>query len=199
MSSYLPILKFWFGPLDSHGRADAEHRSRWFTSDPAFDQLLRERFGDEHARVAAGQRDDWLSEAKGRLAYIIVLDQFSRNMFRGTARMFAFDSLALAAARQGLELGVDRQLGLDERSFFYMPFMHAEDLAAQDQCVDLFSGLLAELPAELKESSASGVDFARRHRDIVKRFGRFPHRNALLGRTTTAEEAQFLTQPGSSF
>jgi uncharacterized protein (DUF924 family) len=193
------VLDLWFGELDADGRADKEHSQRWWRKDPDFDQLIRDRFGALHAAVSAGQRDHWLESADGRLAFVIVLDQFSRNMFRGQAQTFAGDSRALEAAREGVERGADRALAHDQRMFFYMPFMHSESPADQDRCVALFTAWRDELEGPLREGVEGLIKYAEQHRVIVARFGRFPHRNAVLGRESTPEEAEFLTQPGSSF
>ena len=193
------MLRFWFGVLDQEGRAGAEQKARWWRKDAAFDELIRDRFGALHEAVSAGERDGWLASPRGRLAFVIVLDQLSRNMFRGSGRMHAGDARALEVAREGVELGVDRQLAHDERGLFYMPFMHSESLADQDRCVELFSSWGGELSGPLRAQVAGLLTFAEKHRDIVRRFGRFPHRNALLGRESTPEEAEFLSQPGSSF
>ena len=170
------VLAFWF--------ADSE---RWWKKDPAFDAEVRDRFLTLHDAIEQGDHEDWLETPRGALAYVIVLDQFSRNMFRGSARTFASDKRAVTAARRALDQGFDQQLSADERMFVYMPFMHSEDLADQERVVGLFAGLPKWLP------------YAEQHRDIVRRFGRFPHRNALLGRRSTPEEIEFLKQPGSSF
>jgi uncharacterized protein (DUF924 family) len=193
------VLDFWFGELDAAGRADEAHSRRWFSHDPAFDDEVTRRFLELHDEVAAGRHDQWLESARGRLAAIIVLDQFSRNMFRGTAKMFAFDARALALAKDGVARGVARALAHDERAFLYMPFMHSEDLDVQERSVELFAAWCAELEGELRARVENALRFARMHRDIVERFGRFPHRNAALGRPTTSEEREFLKQPGSSF
>jgi uncharacterized protein (DUF924 family) len=171
------VLAFWF--------ADPE---RWWKKDPAFDAEIRNRFLSLHNAIERDGREDWLETPRGALSYVIVLDQFSRNMFRGSARMFESDTRALAAARRALDRGFDRSLSREERMFLYMPFMHSEDIADQDRCVGLFASALQEW-----------VRYAEQHRDIVRRFGRFPHRNALLGRQSTSEELKFLKQPGSSF
>lgn len=169
------VLTFWFETLTPE---------QWFRKDPALDATLRERFLSLHGDVAAGAHDGWLAAPRSRLAYIIVLDQFSRNMFRGDAKGFAFDALALRATEDGIALGMDAGLGRAEKQFFYLPMMHAESLPVQERSLPLFEPL--------------GVgDFARRHRDIIARFGRFPHRNAALGRSSSEEEAQFVaTTPG---
>lgn len=170
------VLEFWF--------ADP---SRWWRKDPAFDDEIRARFEALHEEIDRGEHEDWCAAPRGALAYVIVLDQFSRNMFRGTARMFASDARALAAARAAIGRGDDRQLAPAEQTFLYMPFMHSEDLADQERAVELF------------RAHGDEASYAVRHRDIIRRFGRFPHRNELLGRASTPEELAFLTEPGSSF
>jgi uncharacterized protein (DUF924 family) len=193
------VLLFWFGELREDGRAAPEKVARWFRKDPAFDAEIRARFERLHEAVAAGEREGWLATRRGRLAYVIVLDQLSRNMYRDTARAFASDPQALRAARDGIAAGDDRALAFAERDFLYMPFMHAEDVAEQDRCVELFSRFRDELSGELRAAVEHSLSFAVRHRDIVARFGRFPHRNAVLGRASTPEEQTFLQQPGSGF
>jgi len=191
------VLELWFGQLDEDGRADDAHRQRWFRKDPDFDALLRERFGALHEAVAAGERPAWRETPRGRLATIVVLDQLSRNLHRDTARMFENDAEALAVAEAALAAGDDDALATHERYFLYMPFMHAEDLEAQERCVRLFEAARDAAPPKL--ASTFDPTWAVRHRDIVARFGRFPHRNALLGRASTPEEEAFLKEPGSSF
>jgi uncharacterized protein (DUF924 family) len=186
------VLEFWFGPPDDPGhRLPREH---WFRKDPAFDQQVRERFGSMIDAALAGQLRHWSVEPEGALAQVIVLDQFTRNAFRGTARAFAGDPLALAAARAMVETGQDRLLTGVQRQFVYLPFEHAEDLAAQQQALQLFTRLAEEEPAR-----ADLVRWAQAHHDVVARFGRFPHRNAVLARPSTPEEKAFLKTPGSSF
>lgn len=194
------LLAFWFGPPGPDGRSDEEHRRRWFMKDDAFDKALRERFLDEHAAVVARQREDWLTTPRGRLAYVIMLDQLSRNMFRNTTGMFAHDAQARQAAVDGLERGDDAKLHHEQRAFLYMPLMHSELMADQERCIELFTALRDDAPDEASRSAAdNGLKFAKMHRDIIARFGRFPHRNAVTGRTSTAAEIDFLRQPGSSF
>ena len=199
MSDCEEVLGFWFGTLDAEGRATQEIAARWWTKDPAFDQALRDRFGALHEEVLRGEHDDWLASARGRLAAVIVLDQLSRNMFRGSARMFAADDRALAIAEEGIARGQDRELAYAERSFLYLPLEHSEDLVRQERCVELFRTWRDEAPEALRGGIDDSRDYAIAHRDIIRRFGRFPHRNALLGRESTAEELEFLKQPGSSF
>jgi uncharacterized protein (DUF924 family) len=185
------VLSFWFGaPGDAHFGAV---RAEWFRRDAAFDAAIRARFSDLHEELVQGGARIWLERARSSLAYVIVLDQFSRNLYRDDARAFAADPLALGAANQSVQRGFDRELTFVERPFLYMPFMHSEALADQDRCVSLFEALASEDPG------TQNLSYALRHREIVARFGRFPHRNAVLGRQTTREEAAFLREPNSSF
>lgn len=193
------ILELWFGTLDARGRADAAHSARWWKKDEAFDAELRERFGALHEAIVRGEREAWRETPRGRLAYVIVLDQLSRNMFRGSARMFAADARALEVAVEGIDGGEDRQLALAERGFLYMPLEHSEDLADQERCLALFRAWRDEVAEADRAYVENLIDFAERHLVIIRRFGRFPHRNALLDRTSTADEIAFLKEPGSSF
>ena len=197
--SSLDVIQFWFGDLDARGVADDAHRKRWFMRDATFDEEIRTRFGSLHAEIANGGHREWLTDDWGRVATVVVLDQFSRNLFRGSPISFAQDAQALAVARESVDLGVDRRVGHDARAFFYMPFMHSEDPADQARALELFTGWREEEVAPLQERVDGGIRFARMHKDIVDRFGRFPHRNATLGRTSTDEEVAFLAQPGSGF
>jgi uncharacterized protein (DUF924 family) len=198
-SWYVPILQFWFGDVDALGRSDVMHSRRWFMKDAAFDREIADRFGQTFADVRAGLRENWLDEARGRVAYVIVLDQFARNMFRGTARMFEGDRQALAAAVEGVARHDDVDLNVNERSFLYMPYMHSEDLGMQERSVALFRELAESAPPELRGSALAGAQYAEKHHEIIARFGRFPHRNTVLGRESTPEEQAFIAQPGSGF
>jgi len=186
------VLEFWFGAPDSaeHGGA----RKVWFVKDDAFDAEIRQRFGALVERALRGELEDWGSAARSALAQVLVLDQFTRNAFRGTPRAFAGDARALAAASRMVGLRQDEELATFMRGFVYLPFEHAEGLAMQDEAIRLLTRLVASDPAQ-----QSMLDYAHRHRAIVERFGRFPHRNDILGRRSTAEEIAFLKQPGSSF
>lgn len=175
------VLDYWFGA----GMAE-----RWFVKDPAFDREVRRRLGALYERAILGQLKAWRDHAEGCLALVLLLDQVPRNLFRDDPRAYASDAEALAIAEEALSKGFDRQLPQVRRVFLYLPLEHSEDLAVQERCVELM-GALDEQP--------DWRDYAVKHRDIVARFGRFPHRNAALGRTTTAEEEEFLKQPGSSF
>jgi uncharacterized protein (DUF924 family) len=157
------------------------------------------RFEVTWHRVRAGEYDTWLSAPRGRLAYVLVLDQLSRNMFRNSARAFEGDEQALEAAERGIELGHDLALRGDERLFLYMPFMHAESASSQARSVELFRAFRDQAAEPLREHVARSLRFAERHRDIITQWGRFPHRNAVLGRETSAAERSFLEQDGSSF
>ena len=181
------VLDFWFG-------TDDQARAEWFRKDEAFDRLIADRFGALVERALAGELREWDAKPASALARILLLDQFTRNIFRGTPRAFAGDPRALAAARSLVASGGDTALPPLRRSFVYLPFEHAEDLQAQHEAVRLFSALEASAP------QATGMlEYALRHRDIIARFGRFPHRNAILGRESTPEEIAFLREPGSSF
>ena len=180
------MLDFWFGAPNSRERG--RPRKLWFQKSEPFDAEIRRRFLATWERAASGELERWQATPLASLGIVVTLDQFPRNMFRGTARAFATDSLALAAARETIAREFDRLLSPVERSFVYLPFAHAEDLAAQRRSLVLFHA-----------SDRENVESARRHYEIIARFGRFPHRNAVLGRQSTAEEIEFLKQPGSSF
>ncbi|MVT29939.1 DUF924 family protein [Acidovorax citrulli] len=174
------VLHFWF---------DATTPEQWFRKDDAFDEAIRERFATLHRRASLGELWEWRTDAEGRLAEVIVLDQFSRNLLRGRAASFAQDGMALALAQEAIAQGLDAELPPPRRAFLYMPFMHSESARIQAESVRLFTAL----------GQPNNLDYALQHQAIVDRFGRFPHRNAVLGRETTPEEALFLQQPGSSF
>ena len=185
------VLDFWFGREGEPGYG--EFREAWFEKDPDFDREVRDRFGALYEEAAAGRLDAWKEDARGCLALVICLDQFPRNMFRGDARTHATDEKALETATDAVERALDRELPAFQRMFLYMPFMHSEGVEEQRRSVELF-GRLADEPG-----APDVTEYAVGHREIVERFGRFPHRNAILGRETTPEEAEFLTRPGSSF
>lgn len=190
------ILDVWLGPGET---PSAEKRKTWFQKDPAFDAMLRERFGPLLERACAGELDGWTETPRGTLALVILLDQLSRNIHRDTPRAFAQDLRARQIAEEALARGVDAELPWAHRFFLLMPLMHAEDLGAQDECIRRSERYAAEAPEEHREAFTSTADYGRRHRVIIERFGRFPHRNAVLGRVCTDEEHAFLAQPGSSF
>ena len=186
------VLDFWFGrPDEAH---HLQPREQWFRKDENFDALCAQRFGPLIDAALRGELQAWTAQPLSALALVVVLDQFTRNTRRGTAGMFAGDARALAAARTLVASGADRTLPGVMRQFIYLPFEHSEDLADQRESMRLFSQLGQDEPA-----LAGLVEWARKHEVIVERFGRFPHRNAALGRTSTPEETEFLKQPGSGF
>lgn len=185
------VLDFWFGPPGSPERG--RPRKAWFEKSDAFDALARDRFISTHAAAHSGALDAWRRTPLAALALVIALDQFPRNIFRGDARAFASDARALDVARELVDRGFDAAMLPVERCFAYLPFEHAEDLAAQRRALELFARLGPD------PWSATTLDYARRHHEVIARFGRFPHRNAILGRASTPEELAFLQQPGSSF
>ncbi len=194
------LVHFWFGPL-THGLAGSARRKQLFNADPDFDQILKTRFGKLVEQAQSGALNHWRTRTLGWQALLLLLDQLPRNLYRGTARAYASDAYALQVAREGVSRGDDRLLDLEHRVFSYLPFMHSESLADQDTCVHLLRHLLAE---QQTDSAASAVleDYlrhARTHQAIIRRFGRFPHRNAALERTDTAEEAAWLVQDGRRF
>jgi uncharacterized protein (DUF924 family) len=193
------VLSFWLGELDAHGMCSAERSARWWAKDPALDAAIRAEFGPTLAAIMAGEHQEWLDTPRGRLAYVIVLDQFSRNIHRGTAQAFAGDERALLVALDAIDHEIDRALREQERVFLYMPLMHSESFVCQERCVSLFRTLCAGASDPLRALLTSNLDFAIRHRDVVAAWGRFPHRNEVLGRQSTEAELAFLQQPGSSF
>jgi uncharacterized protein (DUF924 family) len=187
------VLDFWFLPPGAEGHGQA--RKEWFRKDDRFDTDVRERFGAAITQAVAGGLREWDAEGpQGALARIIVLDQFTRNARRGTPGMFEGDALALAAACQLVDSGADGELEPLQRLFVYLPFEHAEDARMQERSVELLAALAGAHPGFESE-----LDYAHRHRGVIARFGRFPHRNPILGRASTAEELAFLSQPGSGF
>ncbi len=189
--SWAEVLAFWFGAPDSpeFGR----NRKCWFEKSADFDALVRDRFLETYENAAGGKLEAWTARPLAALALVVTLDQFPRNMFRGTARAFATDPRALAVARGMIASGFDAALLPVQRTFVYLPFEHAEDLDAQHEALRRFERLASET------ASAGVTRYAMLHYAIVRRFGRFPHRNAVLGRESTPDELAFLSRPGSSF
>lgn len=200
MSDAERVLEFWLGPASRSNDPPAQTvQERWWRKDEAFDAEIGERFGELHRRATAGELEGWSEAPRSRLALIVVLDQFSRNLHRDSPLAWAHDAYALRLTEEGLTRGHDQVLPLFGRVFFYMPLMHAEDPHAQARCVEHFTALTAQAEGAAVEHLRTNLDFARRHQEIVDRFGRFPHRNRVLGRDSTPEEEAFLLQPGSSF
>jgi uncharacterized protein (DUF924 family) len=170
------VLEFW----------RAAGHDRWFRADPTFDQEVRERFASAHAAATAGALSEWEKSADGALALVIVLDQFSRNMFRGSARAYAADLQAREVARRAIARGFDRDVDRALRTFFYLPFMHSENLDDQEYALALYRSA----------GDAEGIEYAEMHHEVIRRFGRFPHRNEILGRVSSAEEIAYLRSGG---
>lgn len=186
------ILAFWFGRPGEPGFG--QPRSEWFRKDAAFDDQIRSRFLNSVEAALAGQLAAWADDRQGALALLILLDQFPRNLFRGEAKAFAGDAQARQLAETVLAKGWDKGLSAVEKLFVYLPFEHSEALADQERSVALFSTLATGHPG-----CEGFLDYARRHHEVIARFGRFPHRNAALGRPSTPEETSYLAQPGSGF
>lgn len=180
MKSAEDVYKFWFA---DHGRDD------WFEGAPEFDQKLRDLFADTHPRVAAGEAYTWRQTPHGRLAEIIVLDQFSRQLFRDEARAFTQDPMALALAQEAVAGGYDKALPEEERLFIYMPYMHSESVAIHEEAMRLFTDL----------GNENNLDYEKRHFEVIKRFGRYPKRNQALGRESSAEEKAYIAETDSVF
>lgn len=193
------LLDFWLGPDLSTPAGLGTATRRWFLHDEVTDAAIRERFGALTEVAANGEFDEWVKTPRGWLALLILLDQFPRNLYRGLARAFAADPKAQHIALDGIERGFDAQLAPIERLFAYLPLEHAEKMELQDRSVALFSALRSAAPAALAVSFDGFVDYAIRHRDVIARFGRFPHRNAALGRYATPAERDYLAQPGTGF
>jgi len=180
LDSHELVIDFWFKELEPQ---------QWFASDTTVDQLIQKRFATLHHQLALGEGSVWRQQPLGRLAEVIVLDQFSRNLYRDSPLAFASDVVALVLAQEAVALSDDLRLTTQQRSFLYMPYMHSESLAMHEEAVRLFSQAGLE----------NNYDFELKHKVIIERFGRYPHRNAVLGRQSTPEELAFLKQPGSSF
>jgi len=193
------LHRFWF--LDSLEGPEPLKRCtpRWFASNPEFDAELDRRFGGLPSAAEAGELDVWTATPRGWLCLLLVLDQLPRNLFRDSADAFRFDDLALQWAERGIKAGWDTSLHPAERVFAYLPLEHAENLAVQTRCVDLFADLAAQVGGELKPLFGSFLDYAEKHRAVIERFGRFPHRNAVLGRQSSADERAFLAESGRGF
>lgn len=184
------VIDFWFS---------ARAKPLWFEKDRDFDADIRERFGAAIHAAQMGAFDDWRATPMGALALLLLIDQMARNIHRGEAKAFLGDGRALAIADESLKRGHDQSLSFDQRRFFYLPFEHAEDMASQDRAIDLFTRAFAEAAPEDRDRAEEQLDYAHRHRKIIQRFGRYPHRNDALGRPSTDDEIEFLKTPGSSF
>jgi uncharacterized protein (DUF924 family) len=199
------LLLFWFGPRPYTAPQVQQHTRLWFGEPsapeltPQTDELIRERYGELTLAAEQGRLTAWESSPRRRLALILLFDQFSRNIYRGSARAYAQDLDALSLTVSGMQIGADATLDPVERLFFYMPLMHAESLDVQEESVAAFRRLREEAPADLHRIFQASLDSAVEHRDIIARFGRFPHRNRVLGRESTPEEIEWLATGGSDF
>ncbi len=199
MNAWDEVLDWWLGPRDETGGFERDRLRRWFGGGEAVDREVRERFGSLHEAVASGGHDDWAAHPHGRLALVIVLDQFTRNLYRRTARAFEHDPRARQLVLEGLEQRVDEALLPIERLFFYMPLQHAEDPHLQARSLTLCRRLARSVAPEHLETYEGFIEYAARHMTIIDRFGRFPHRNAVLGRASTEEEERWLAAGGPRF
>ncbi|MFO7543159.1 MAG: DUF924 family protein [Thiobacillus sp.] len=198
-SAYERVLDFWFGPPCSAAELTARQHKLWFGKSAANDRKVADGFSDTLQAAARGQLANWTHTPRGRLALILVLDQFPHHIHRNQPQSFATDPQALALSLDALSAGEDSQLAPIERIFLYLPLEHAESISMQDLSVALYETLAHEAPGGERAVFDDFLDYARKHRDVVARFGRFPHRNAILGRASTADELEFLKQPGSRF
>ncbi|SEO47904.1 Uncharacterized conserved protein, DUF924 family [Aquisalimonas asiatica] len=199
MQDVARVLDYWFGNEPDDGRLADQRAPLWWSKNADTDAEIRDRFEPLVLAAERGELADWEATPEGRLALIILTDQFPRNIYRDTPDAFRFDGLARQHCLEGIRLGQDRGLRPVQRVFWYMPLEHSEVLEHQDQSVALFRELAEEVDAALASTFEYFLDFAIRHRDIIQRFGRFPHRNTIVGRASTEEEQAFLQQPGSSF
>ena len=193
------VIEFWFGTHSDDGETARLRSQVWFGGHADTDRAIRDRFGALRESAVAGELSAWENDARGLLALIILVDQFSRNIFRKDPRAFEHDALARSWTLSGIGSGDDRKLRPIERVFFYLPLEHSEQLEDQERAVQLYESLVSEVPADQHDTFEEFAEYARRHRKIVARFGRFPHRNGVLGRESTADELAFLKEPGSSF
>jgi len=214
MDDALRVREFWFGksltgPLPGQGELASQavllkrRNELWFETNPRVvgqqDEIVRTQFQDLLERAVRGELDGWADSPRRRLSLIILLDQFPRQIYRGTAQAFAYDPAALALTLSGMQLAADGALNLVERLFFYMPLQHAESTEVQDEAVSAFKRLVAESPAELRSTFEKSLEYAEHHRDLIRQFGRFPHRNKVLGRESTPEEVAYLKKTGETF
>ncbi len=193
------VLDFWFSAAELDTPQIDSRMERWFSADPALDERIRDEFSDLVEQALAGEIDRWAETSEGRLALILLLDQFCRNIHRGTARAFAGDRRALKLCVEGSMSNVYRALPPIQRVFFFMPLQHAESAGVQDKSVRIYNALAEGVSATLRETFLTFAQFAELHRDIVAQFGRFPHRNRPLGRSNTPEEETYLTADGPGF
>lgn len=193
------ILSFWFGEDCDPVHITPEQRTRWFGKNPSLDTLMGSRFSETVQRAAQGELSHFLTQPKGRLAIILLLDQFSRNIWRNTAGMYQYDTQALRHASELIENNEHHNYDPIERVFIYLPLEHTEDLILQKKAVSLFKELRDSLPQDQRPSYQGSLDYALKHQEVIEQFGRFPHRNNILNRASTPAELKYLAQPGSGF
>ncbi len=198
-SDFRRVLDFWFTDCELDSPHIDARMDRWFGDDPELDQTIRDRFGHLIERASRGELDDWANDPQGRLALIIVLDQFRRNVYRGTADAYSQDRQALKLCVEGTLSGAYKTLSPEEQLFFFMPLQHAESRKVQQKSVGIYRALANRVSETLRETFLTTAQFAELHRDIIVQFGRFPHRNAVLGRENTEQEEQFLSGDSPSF
>ncbi|CAI8889189.1 DUF924 family protein [Pseudomonas sp. Irchel 3H3] len=196
---WLPLLQWWFGTADNPNEVAAQQGGLWFGKRDSQDREARERFADLVDQALAGGLTEWTQRPEGWLALVLLLDQLPRMIYRDTPAAFSGDLRAQQLVAQGIAADFDRQLPAIQRVFIYLVFEHCEHLAVQNEAISRFADLLAEQPQAQREVFADNLDYAERHQKIIARFGRFPHRNAILGRESTPEEVAFLREPGSRF
>ena len=193
------IHQFWFGPLGDDGFAGAQQNRLWFSGSEETDATVRSHFGHRVTQALAGELNHWGADDMGLIALLLLLDQFTRNIYRGTGEVFRQDARALAIAVEGVGKDQLSGLSLPQQSFFLMPYQHSEDLDIQKAGVELYQTLASDVAEDWQPVAEGYRDFAIRHHDIIARFGRFPHRNTALGRKSTAEEEQYLAEGGDTF
>jgi uncharacterized protein (DUF924 family) len=193
------IISYWFGDIADDAECAAKQAALWWQKSEKTDCDIAARFGESLEIATQGGLDDWRGEPRSLLALIILLDQFSRNIFRGTRRAFEQDAQAFDLCRIGIDAGTDRDLRPIERVFCYLPLEHAESIEAQDQCVSLYEQLRDVVEEAHRTTFEGYVDYANKHREVIEKFGRFPHRNTILGRDSSPEELEYLAQPGAGF
>ena len=186
------VLEFWFGALQKETDYPEEKACMWFANGADYDEIIRQKFSSLHQRASQNQLLHWQSQPETLLALIIMLDQFSRHIYRNNARSFAQDEMAISLVKQGIEQGFDQALFYIQRKFFYMPLMHAEDLPTQQLSTDMFTRLRNDVPDDLKEVYTKSLSFAQSHYYVIEKFGRFPELNEILGRESTQQELDFL-------
>ena len=199
VTEYQPVLDFWFGDKKENIEVIKEKSPLWWRKDEDTDREIKQQFEPLLRKLIEVKLQHWKEDANGYLAMIILVDQFSRNMYRNQAQSFSQDQISLSLAIEGIEKGMDKQLRLIERAFFYLPFEHSESLQHQRRSVDLFNKLLMEANEAEQKYFSGTLDYAIKHQAVIERFGRYPHRNTILGRESTPEEIEFLQEPGSSF